>query len=475
MSGFVGRVQELAELGSLFETVARGGRADAGMAVMLRGRRRVGKSRLVTELIARIGAPAVYFQAARSAPQREELGLFAQAIAHSDLPGAFLAEGNTPASLTAALRLLTAALPADAPSIVVIDELPWLLEGFPGGAGELQRVWDRELSRRPVLLLLLGSDLGMMEALMRHDQPFHGRATEMLLRALSPRDVATMTGLTGAAAIDAFLITGGAPLIAQEWGDGETPENFVRSSFERSTSALVISGGRALESEFPPESHARAVLTAIGGKGERVRSGILNSLHGTLSPTSFDRALDLLVDKRMVAADDPLSTRSALKDRRWRVADPSLRFWLAFVAPAIADVDRGRPDLAFSRFETGYSSWRGRAVEPLVREALSRLLPDERWPEAHRIGGWWPRSNNPEIDLVATDARPGRRISFVGTIKWREHEALGQADVRALQQGAARVPGVDATTPLVGVCPAGGGTPELAQVWDADQILAAWG
>jgi len=61
----------------------------------------------------------------------------------------------------------------------------WLLEGIPGGAGELQRTWDRELSQHPVLVLLVGSDLSMMEALNHHDQPFHGRATEMPLRPLS--------------------------------------------------------------------------------------------------------------------------------------------------------------------------------------------------------------------------------------------------------------------------------------------------
>jgi hypothetical protein len=83
---------------------------------------------------------------------------------------------NRPANFTAALRLLNAALPADQPSIVVTDELPWLLD-TPGRAGELQRVWDRDLAHKPVLLLLLGSDLTLMEALDRYDAPLHGRAT----------------------------------------------------------------------------------------------------------------------------------------------------------------------------------------------------------------------------------------------------------------------------------------------------------
>ncbi|GAA3817291.1 ATP-binding protein [Cellulomonas soli] len=475
MAGFIGRQVELDELDAHLDVVRRGGRADAGVAVLLRGRRRVGKSRLVTELIRRAQLPSVYFQAARRAPVADELTLLADAIATSTLSGAAVADGNTPASLTAALRLLAAALPTEGPAIVVIDELPWLLEGFDGGAGELQRVWDRELSQRPVLLLLLGSDLGMMESLNRPDQPFHGRATEMVLYALSPQDVARMTGLSGMAAFDAHLITGGQPLVAQEWTDGQTPTAFIRRSFERSTSALVVSGTRVLDGELPESSHARAVLAAIGGKGERTYTGILQRLTGAISATTLDRSLALLVEKRVVEADEPLSTRRAAKDRRWRVADPALRFWLAVVEPALPDIDRGRPDLASARFEAGYAAWRGRAVEPVVRQSLARLLPDERWPHARQIGGWWPRTNRPEIDLVAADARPAESIAFVGTIKWRAAKPVTAAEIGALAQEATHVPGVGASTPLVAVCPGGAVDDDrLTQVWTADDLLRAW-
>ncbi|MDO5677477.1 MAG: ATP-binding protein [Propionibacteriaceae bacterium] len=475
MSGFVGRTTELRDLAHLLDVVRAGQRADNGVAVLLRGRRRVGKSRLVSELIERSGLPSFYFQAARHAPLSEELGLFAQTIASSDLPGAELAEAVVPNSLTAALRLLAAALPEDSPSIAVIDELPWLLEAIPGGAGELQRVWDRELARKPLLLLLLGSDLTMMEALSHADQPFHGRATEMVLHTLSPADVAHMTGLAGKDAFDAYLITGGQPLVAQEWQHGHTMTDFIAASMSRSTSALITSGIRVIDSEFPPSTHARLVLTAIGGRGERTHSGILQSLQGMISPASLDRALALLSEKRVVTADEPLSAKPGTKDRRWRVSDPALRFWLALVEPSLPLVDRGRPDLATQQFSAQFASWRGRAIEPVVREALARLLPDPRWPSALELGGWWPRNNTPELDLVAAEARPARHISFVGSIKWRQNSLFTRADFRALSQDALQVPGVMVSTPLVAVCPAGA-EPDLplAHVWTAEELLNAW-
>ena len=474
--GFVGRARELDALGAQLDVVRRGGRADRGVAVLVRGRRRVGKTRLASEFAARSGAPTVYFQAARGSAVSEELALFADAVATSGLPGAAIAQGNRPTTLTGALTLLAAALPDDAPSIVVLDEIPWLLEGFPGGAGELQRAWDTRLAGKPVLLLLLGSDLAMMERLTGPDQPFYARATEMVLGPLTPRDVGAMTASDAFTAFDAYLITGGLPLLAQEWEAGRSPTEFLASSFASPTSALVVSGARALEAEFGEFTRARQVLSAIGGRGERTFTGIQSAIGDQpLNASVLTDILGRLTDKRIVAVDEPLSTRAAHRDRRYRIADPALRFWLAFVEPALGEVDRGRPDLAAARVSAGFGSWRGRAVEPVVREALERLLPGPQWPSVRRVGGWWPRRNAPEIDLVGADARPATTVPFVGTVKWRAAKPITAAEVGRLESDATAVPGVTTSTALVAVCPAGAEPdPRLKAVWTAERLLEAW-
>jgi len=50
------------------------------------------------------------------------------------------------------------------------------------------------------------------------------------------------------------------------------------------------------------------------------------------------------------------------------------------------EIERGRGDLTPARVRENRASWRGRAVEPLVREALARLLPDGRLPPAPVVG-----------------------------------------------------------------------------------------
>ncbi len=472
MGGFVGRTRELDDLRAQLDVVAAGDRDARGVAVLVRGRRRVGKSRLAEDFAHRSGVPHMTFQATRGAPVEQEYAAIAAAVAASNLPGAGIASGNTPRTFGAALALLAAALPDDQPSVVVLDEVPWLLEGIPGGAGELQRAWDRTLSRRPVLLLLLGSDLAMMEQLTRPEQPFHGRGVEMVLDALSPRDVARMAGLDGIAAFDAYLITGGQPLIAQEWRHGEAPGEFLARSFGSSLSALVVSGTRVLDAEFTESEVTRRVLTAIGD-GERTFSTI-QAASGGLQPTSLTRALGTLTTTRVVAADVPLSV-SPSREKRYRIADPALRFWLPFVQTALHEVDRARPDLAIARVEWSFSTWRGRAVEPLVREAVHRLLVGTEWAGVGEVGGWWPRSSTPEIDLVATDRRPAQHIAFVGTVKWRPRAPVAPDEIARLVVDAQSVPGVTPDTPVVAVCPAGVSTSvQVARAWTADDLLEAW-
>lgn len=144
------------------------------------------------------------------------------------------------------------------------------------------------------------------------------------------------------------------------------------------------------------------------------------------------------------------------------------------VEPVLPDIERGRPDVAVARYEQNFPTWRGRAVEPIVRNALRQLLPNRKWPDVDQIGGWWTRTGDLEVDLVGADRRPAKRIGFVGTIKWRESRPLDHHDVDELARDAIQIPGVGAGTPLVGVCPAGGEDARLAQVWTADDLLSAW-
>ncbi|WP_350277698.1 DUF234 domain-containing protein [Kribbella sp. HUAS MG21] len=472
MAHFYGRNHELRTLDRLLHRVQERGRAGrAGRAVLIRGRRRVGKSRLVEEFIDRSGLPSLFFTASAQSSTATDLRLFVEAGATSTLPQAALFAGQTPQDWDAALQLLAAALPADEPSIVVLDEMPYLIANDPGFEGTLQKLYDRELSRKPVLLLCVGSDLAMMERLNEYDRPFHQRGTEMVVPPLSPADVADMLGLEPAEAFDAFLISGGLPLVLEEWPANAGVFDYLESALADPTTALIVSGERSLAAEFPADAQARLVLSAIGS-GERTHT-LIGRAAGGLPATSLNRALHLLTAKRVVEAVTPLSTRPS-KERRYYVADPHLRFWLAFLGPHLTEVERGRGDLTLARIRTSWSSWRGRAVEPVVRESLFRLrdggLPDG----TGAIGGYWTRTNDPEIDLVAADHGPvAKHVTAVGSIKWLERKAFDGHDLSRLYVHRTQLPGATESTPLIAVSRAGVAV-DGVQAVGPEQLLSAW-
>jgi hypothetical protein len=183
-----------------------------------------------------------------------------------------------------------------------------------------------------------------------------------------------------------------------------------------------------------------------------------------------------LQTKQVLAADLPLSTKPDSKNKRYRIADPYLRFWLAFLQRGIPLIERGRGDRALERIERSWTSWRGRAVEPIIRESLARLLPDERWPATDAIGGWWNRQNNPEVDLVGADRGPvANAVHFVGSIKWLDSQPFGARDHHVLTRDLLAVPGAEPDTPLVAVSRCGVEDDlRLAAHWGPDDVISAW-
>jgi uncharacterized protein len=470
LAEFVGRKRELDLLRQELRKVAAGvDHERPGRCLLLRGRRRVGKSRLVERFADRAEAPFMYFTASGGDPAHE-LARFAADADRSSLPQGALLASARPADWGAALELLAATLPDDQASVVVFDEVPYLMGQDDMFEGTLQRSWDRFLERKPILLILIGSDLSMMEALNSYERPFHQRGREMVIGPLNPAEIGSMLGLGPAAALDAALLTGGLPLICSDWPAEADVKTFLEVAVSDPISSLIVSAERSLAAEFPEAAQARLVLGAIGS-GERTFGNIAQAAGG-IGSTPLTRALGILQDKRIIAAELPISLRPS-RDKRYRIADPYLRFWLRFIAPYLDEIERGRADLTLARIEQSWTSWRGRAVEPLIRESLARILPDEHLPAAPAIGGYWTRTNDVEIDIVGADREPiARELRFLGSIKWLENSPFDDHDRAALTRHWAAL--TDEPIPLVAVTRSGATATGLHAVYGPEDILAAW-
>jgi len=127
---FVGRRAELDLLTQQLDHVKRTGK---GRSVAIRGRRQVGKSRLVQELCDRVALPYCFYTAVKGASSIEAVSYFLSALRDSSLLTSrsrdILPSQPTAGGWGDMLRVLAGVLP-DTPSVVVLDELPWIAEGL---------------------------------------------------------------------------------------------------------------------------------------------------------------------------------------------------------------------------------------------------------------------------------------------------------------------------------------------------------
>jgi uncharacterized protein len=473
---FVGRGEEFAWLDRQLDRVG----AEQGRLLGLRGRRQVGKSRLLTEWLRGKGYPTLYYQALER-PVALELASFTEAVSRSSLRTlpTIAGTGATWPNWQAAFEALAVAAGAgegwQGPTVVVLDEFPYLVAQDPSIEATLQAAWDHRLQHTGILLVLVGSDLAMMEALSTYGRPLYQRIDAQLqVDPLNVADVGALLGVDTTTAIDTYLMTGGFPKVVAERIEHASSREFLRAAVEDEAHPLVFTGQQTLLAEFPPQLAARSVLEAIGA-GERTFGSI--QTRAGVSERTLAMALRQLASKRVITAEDPRSARPLSGRTRYAVADPYLRFWLRFLGDRIDDIARGRGDLVAADIDRSWQDYAGTAVEPLVRDAIERLLPDEdRFGRTRYVGGYWTRRHEVQVDLVGTaDEGKSPRVELVGSIKWRARKRFGPGELSQLESLAAQVPGVEPSTLRVGVSRTGF-TPELELpvALAPDDLVAAW-
>lgn len=132
------------------------------------GRRRIGKTALIRKFCE---GKSVFFYTARAWKDDFQLEEFSQVV------GAF---NRNPQQRfldwPAALRALTVQ-PCDTRRVVVIDEFQYIAKERPSILSELQVLWDEELSRKNLFLILCGSAVSFIaKEVLGEKNPLYGRA-----------------------------------------------------------------------------------------------------------------------------------------------------------------------------------------------------------------------------------------------------------------------------------------------------------
>jgi hypothetical protein len=381
---FVNRDAELREL----DAAAKRG----GLLVMF-GRRRVGKTRLLRQWL------------------QPRDGLYSQAIeAQRDLQIQQVFADLRP-------QLETQLVPKTWPELLEIvalqkrrwvlclDEFPYLTAVDTSLPSQLQKWLDHSLPRG-CLLIVAGSSTRMMNDLFLHRAaPLYGRARKLLL--VQPMDYPAFCDACDLRpgdpdSFEKFACVGGIPKYWEFVEAGQDAVALAESLYFDYAPYMEQEPQRILRDEGITGLNAVAVLEAVGRGAERP-SEIAARL-GT-AQTNLSRLLQQLLDTSILTREVPFgeSVRST-KKTLYRIQDPTMRFWFRVYSPH-------------------QSRWRTYAApekHKLIHDHAATVFEDfcrARFSGSQR---YWERSI--ELDLVAPDPNDTKGL-FVAEVKWRSLSA----------------------------------------------------
>ena len=174
---FIGRKRELQALEHFYNT------DEAGLLILF-GRRRVGKTRLLTYFMENRPATGGFYWMATTHNSTYQLRDFSRATFSYDprFTSAPAPDFSFPDWETALGHLAEVVGQFSTPQFIVIDEFTYLIRNEPALTSVFQKLWDHRFSKiKNLRLALTGSLVGMMEReVVSYQAPLYGRATAVI-------------------------------------------------------------------------------------------------------------------------------------------------------------------------------------------------------------------------------------------------------------------------------------------------------
>ncbi|MEM2282083.1 MAG: ATP-binding protein [Candidatus Hadarchaeales archaeon] len=390
----------LEELNLLREKLRR----DRGELVIIYGRRRVGKTELVRQFLREVGGVYLYIDYCEPA---ELLRLLSKDVREQS--GEFVEFG----SWDSFLEWLSTQ------RVVVLDEFQRLQQVSPAAITRLQRLWDDRLKSEKILLILVGSSIGMLRKVaMGGTAPLYGRATSQF--KLEPFRYTEARGMFEGSSererIGIYGVFGGTPYYLQfveaELGLlGSVEKNVLRKGSPLLDEPLFL-----LRTELKEVTRYNSILAAIA-EGKRTLKEISDAsgIHINKLMYYIENLRDLM---DLIELRKPVLGKE--KMGRYNFKDNFFRFWYRFVLPNRSLLERGETEKVLSRVEAELDSYLGPVFEEVVRELLIRYNGRNLngfQLDFDEIGSWWDRVGN-EIDICAR----GKERVLIGEVKWGRDE-----------------------------------------------------
>ena len=382
--------------------------------IVVYGRRRVGKSTLIKEML-ELGRD-IYFQADETTVANQ-IHLLSKSIT-TVLP---TFDTATYPDWRAILEAFNHRV--QEPCTLCLDEFPYLCKSCRCLPSIIQEFWDNSSPR--FNLILCGSSQQLMHStILDEKSPLYGRCDVIMkLQPISVSHIGEAMGLTSAReAIEHYSMWGGVP---RYWKLASHYETAIESLTELLLSpdgTLSDEPNRLLRDELRDISLSKSILTVIGYGAHR-----LTEIASRLKKPATEIMLPLrrLIDMGYVEREVPFG--ESPKDNKrglYKLRDPFMNTYSHFYAPHDSLIALGRGATIARIVEKEMPTFMGSCWESLCREAVSgNEVNGVTYGMASR---WWGSASDKntgntkqiEVDVVALSI--DKKHLLVGECKWAQ-------------------------------------------------------
>lgn len=364
-----------------------------GRLTVLIGRRRIGKTTLLTKNAEDNGHPLLYLYVSKdnervlvrkfqeTAEQVLRLQIYGQMETFSQFFEQLLKYGQK--------EHFT----------LVFDEFQNFLKVNPAIPSHIQDLWDRYHGKSKVNMVACGSIYNMMHKIFdNEDEPLYGRqdcrlnmqpfrisVLKQILQDHNPKykaeDLLCLYALTGGVAkyvawlMDAKAITKPKML---RW-------------VTQAGSPYLTEGTELIMSEFGKDYTNYLSILQLIAAGMTTQSEI----DGAIGKNTGAYLDNLEVEYSYIHRKQSLFSKPGSRNIRWQLDDCFLRFWFRFILRNQALIEMERNDMLLELVERDYEQYTGLVLEQYFRQ---------KWMEEERVtlvGNYWDRKGENEIDMIA--------------------------------------------------------------------------
>lgn len=419
MKQFVDRELEMETLQNEYE---RNGSA----LVVLYGRRRVGKTTLISEFIK--DKKALFFLASEEA-EAQNRNAFKEKVA--DFIDSDLMRSADIKNWDVLFKsIMDTAF--DSKPVIVLDEFQYLGKANTAFPSIFQRIWEEILKDKSVMVILCGSLISMMESqTLAYGSPLYGRRTAQIRLKQIPFGYyhEFFPNKSRKELIEMYSVTGGVPKYIELFSEIKDIYSAIQKCVLNRSGYLYDEPHFLLQQEVSEVGSYFSIIKAIAAGNSKL-SAISSILE--IKSTSLTKYLKTLIDLDILEREVPITEENPEKSKKglYKIKDNYLRFWFAFVYPNMSFIESGHSRIVMNKIKNSLvKNHIAFVYEDVCKERMWDLNGEGAWPfNFTKIGRYWDSKD--EIDIVALD--PEGKNLILGECKYWT-EPVGMSVLRDLE------------------------------------------